>query len=714
MGMSDRRLPKQIMAIRVALNHRTRYRYARGVYLSPHIVRLRPAPHCRTPIASYSLKVTPSEHFINWQQDPYSNRLARLVFPKKSNEFSVEVDLVADLTVINPFDFFLEKYAEEYPFTYDPSLTRELAPYLATTPPGERLAALIAEVRKEKARTADYLVYLNQRIQREVKYLIRLEPGIQTPEETLALQSGSCRDSAWLLVNVLRHIGLAARFVSGYLIQLAPDVKSLDGPSGTDKDFTDLHAWTEAYLPGAGWVGMDPTSGLFAGEGHIPLACSADPVSAAAITGFISVDDSSVVTAEPDAPHEGNGKIEDNFEFSMTVTRIHEDPRVTKPYTEKQWGQIESLGHKIDEDLKAGDVRLTMGGEPTFVSIDDMDGAEWNSLALGPKKYQRGDTLIRRLRDRFSSGGFLHHGQGKWYPGESLPRWALGLYWRKDGHPIWRDPSLVADETKPGRHTENDARAFMVELAERLGVNPRYGLPGYEDVWYYMWKERRLPVNVDPFKSNLTNAEDRARLAKVFEQGLDKIVGYCLPLKREYYTDGSSEWASGSWFFRAERMYLIPGDSPMGYRLPLDSIPWVAKADAPQVHEQDPWDERPALPDFAEILKQRYLAGARGPEREIPTVSSNRCSSPKPSAASASLGPALNRSASLARKPGRQAGIRKRPIWRPWLASLRPGSFVRRCVRRCAMACCVSSCRRSDMSKIILNSLLRLKTPPRN
>ena len=289
------------MSIRVALNHKTLYRYTRSVWLSPHVVRLRPVPHCRTPIPSYSLKINPAGHFINWQQDPYSNHLARLVFPGKTTEFSVEVDLVADMTVINPFDFFLEKYAEEIPFVYDPVVRRELSPYLKKRRVGPKMEALIAESRKEKIRTNDFLVDVNRRIQSRIKYLIRMEPGIQSPENTLTLASGSCRDSAWLLVQLLRNLGLAARFVSGYLIQLTPDVKSLDGPSGADRDFTDLHAWTEVYLPGGGWVGLDPTSGLLAGEGHIPLACSAEPVTAAAISGGFSYDDESIVGTEPDA-----------------------------------------------------------------------------------------------------------------------------------------------------------------------------------------------------------------------------------------------------------------------------------------------------------------------------------------------------------------------------------------------------------------------------
>jgi uncharacterized protein (DUF2126 family)/transglutaminase-like putative cysteine protease len=603
-----------IMAIKVALNHKTVYRYSRQVWLSPHVVRLHPAPHCRTPILSYSLKVTPSSHFINWQQDPYSNRLARLVFPSKANEFSVEVDLVAELRVTNPFDFFLEKYGENYPFHYDPVLLRELSPYLEAQSPGLRQQAVLRQFRRDKIRTIDFLVEVNQELQRRIKYIIRMEPGIQTPEETLRIQSGSCRDSAWLMVQMLRNLGLAARFASGYLIQLAPDLKSLDGPSGTEKDVTDLHAWAEVYLPGAGWIGFDPTSGLLAGEGHIPLACSAEPVTAAAITGLFSFDDQAIVSTEPGLEEAAGGKTKDDFEFSMSVTRIREDPRVTKPYSDEQWAAIEKLGHQIDRDLQARDVRLTMGGEPTFVSIDDMDGAEWTTAALGPAKYRRGDELIRRLRDRFATGGFLHHGQGKWYPGESLPRWALGLYWRKDGQPVWRDAALVADEAAPRQLTFEDSRAFIEALAARLGVNAKHSQAGYEDTWYYLWKERRLPANVDPFDNHLSNPEDRARLARIFEQGLDKVVGYALPLRREYFTDGTAAWASGAWFFRSERMYLIPGDSSMGLRLPLDSIPWVSQSEYPHLYEQDPTEERRPLPHRDALSFQQRLQGPPEPQ----------------------------------------------------------------------------------------------------
>jgi uncharacterized protein (DUF2126 family)/transglutaminase-like putative cysteine protease len=552
----------------------------------PHIVRLRPAPHCRTSILSYALQIRPARHFINWQQDPFSNYLARLVFPEKSTELLIEVDLVAEMAVHNPFDFFLEPGAEQYPFGYELALKKQLAPFLEATAPGPLLKDYLETIDRGRTRTSDFLVELNRRLWREVKYLIRLEPGVQTPDDTLSRRSGSCRDSAWLLVQLLRHLGLAARFVSGYLIQLAPDVKSLDGPSGTAVDFTDLHAWCEVFLPGAGWIGLDPTSGLLAGEGHIPLACTPEPMSAAPITG--AVDD-----------------CEAKFTHEMRVTRIFESPRVTRPYTDEQWNEIEALGHRIDRELRRNDVRLTMGGEPTFISIDNMDGEEWNFTAVGPEKRRLSGALIRRLKSKFAPGGLLHSGQGKWYPGESLPRWALSCYWRKDAQVIWHDESLFADEAVDYGHTEKQAAWFIHQLAHLLEVKAKHILPAYEDTWYYLWRERQLPANVDPFESQLEVREERARLAWVFSQGLKKIIGYVLPLRRR-----ESHWASGPWFLRTERLFLIPGDSPIGLRLPLDSIPWVARSDYPSVHARDPMEQLPPLPARAQ-LRARSQGGER-------------------------------------------------------------------------------------------------------
>jgi uncharacterized protein (DUF2126 family)/transglutaminase-like putative cysteine protease len=582
------------LAIRITLNHKTTYCYDRLVSLSPHIIRLRPAPHCRTPILSYALTVRPQPHFLNWQQDPQSNYLARVVFPEKTRQLYVEVDLVADMAVINAFDFFLEPSAQKYPFLYESWLARDLTPYLETTPAGPKLREWLHSVPRTETNTIDFLVQLNQRLQQEIHYIIRLEPGIQSCDETLTLRQGSCRDRAWLLVQILRHLGLAARFVSGYLIQLVADVQALDGPSGPKQDFTDLHAWAEVYLPGAGWVGLDPTSGLLAGEGHIPLACTPDASSAAPITG-------------------GVDKCEGDFGFTMSVTRLHEDPRVTKPYTEAQWQEIDALGRRIDADLVAGDVRLTMGGEPTFVSIDDMDGAEWNTAALGPTKRHLAADLLKRLKVRFAPGGMLHYGQGKWYPGESLPRWTLACYWRQDGMPLWVDEALLADETIDYGYTAAEAQRFIVALAERLEVEAHFVLPAYEDVWHYLRQERQLPVNVDPLQANLADPEERARLSRTFERGLEQVVGYVLPLDRRRFSP--TRWVTGPWPLRQARLFLLAGDSPIGLRLPLDALPWMAPESYPQLYEPDPLVVQGPLPEPPQMLRQPVIPAASGAPR---------------------------------------------------------------------------------------------------
>ena len=583
------------MSIHVALNHVTHYRYDRPITLGPQVVRLRPAPHARTPVLSYSQRVTPAEHFINWQQDPQANWLARLVFPKPTREFKIEIDLVAEMSVINPFDFFLEPVAEKIPFAYDDLQQRELAPYLIRSPLTPKFQKYLAGIPRKPTPTVDFLVELNLRLSKDIRYLIRMEPGIQTPEETLALASGSCRDSGWLLVQLLRHLGIAARFVSGYLIQLTPDVKSLDGPSGPAADFTDLHAWCEAYLPGAGWVGLDPTSGLFAGEGHIPLACSPEPSSAAPITGLLE-------------------KAEVEFVHEMRVDRVWEAPRVTKPYTDAQWSEIVDLGHRVDDELEAGDVRLTMGGEPTFVSVDDRDGAEWNTDAVGPTKRRLGTTLVKRLKEKYAPKGLLHFGQGKWYPGEQLPRWSLSCFWRKDGQPVWDNPALFADETVDYGASDAQSQLFLATLAEHLGLDPSQVFPAFEDVWYYLWRERRLPSNVDPLDAKLDDPQERDRLRRIFMQGLDKVAGHVFPLSR-----GAAGWQTGPWFLREERCYLVPGDSPIGLRLPLDSIPWVSKTDAPWMQAPDPMQRFSALPPYKRVARQMSPAsGAR------PSASSRR------------------------------------------------------------------------------------------
>ncbi len=627
------------MAIRVALHHLTRYQYDRPVELGPQTVRLRPAPHSRTPILSYAMKIAngPKDQppFINWQQDPQSNYLARLVFPKPVTALAVEVDLVADMTVINPFDFFLEEYASQFPFVYDNTLARELRPYLETLGApecGPLFEQMLASINRQTRASVDFLVDVNQMVERRLDYSLRFDPGINTPEQTLEKGVGSCRDFAWLLVQLLRRSGLAARFVSGYSIQLVADLKPIEegAAAGVAKDVTDLHAWAEVYLPGAGWVGLDATSGMMCGEGHIPLACSPDPGSAAPITGTL-------------------GPCEVTFEYQMSVTRVHEDPRVTKPYDDEQWDTINALGHAIDKRLDAGQVRLTMGGEPTFVSLYDQASPTWNTAAVGGGKRQFADKLVQQLREAFAPKSLLHIGQGKWYPGEPLPRWALGIYWRKDGKPIWERDELIADESRDYGHGHTAARQFLRTLAEQLTVPSTYIKPVYEDTDHYQRLKDRLPVNVTPADNKLDSIEDRERLRRVFERGLHAPVGYVLPLSR-VQGKGGPKWHSGMWMLQADggqrpetqpkgdpkpdeqqptdhkrkkkrggRLRLIPGDSPIGLRLPLDSLPWVEDEDYPYTIEADPMHAaNHPLPEPPEGGRGAQRRAVRGEEVEPP------------------------------------------------------------------------------------------------
>lgn len=567
------------MSIKASIYHLTHYRYDRPVTLSPQIIRLRPAPHSRTRVLSHSLKVAPADHFVNHQQDPYGNWLARFVFPEPVREFKIEVDLVADMTVYNPFDFFVEERAEEWPFEYPEELHEDLLIYTRADPAGPRLTEFLASIPRETERTVDFVVGLNARVSKEIGYVIRMEPGVQTPEETFNKGTGSCRDSSWLLVQTLRHLGFAARFVSGYLIQLKPDLEALDGPSGTDHDFTDLHAWTEVYLPGAGWIGLDPTSGLLTGESHIPLAATPHYTNAAPIVGMAS--DANV-----------------DFAFDMKIARVAEHPRITKPFSSDAWTALNNLGEEVDRILKQEDVRLTMGGEPTFVSIDDFESAEWNTDAVGPAKRDRADVLIRRLRERFAPGGFLHYGQGKWYPGETLPRWTFSLFWRRDEKPIWNDPDLIADE---GRETGADAekaQALLNGMAENLGLETDYVVPAFEDPAVWLVKEAGLPVNVTPDNSELEDAEARHRIARVFDRGLATPSGYVLPVQRWQSKAAGKGWRSERWNLRRDALFLVPGDSPVGYRIPLESLPHVPPAQYPYTNIMDPTLPREPLPDF--------------------------------------------------------------------------------------------------------------------
>jgi uncharacterized protein (DUF2126 family)/transglutaminase-like putative cysteine protease len=574
------------MSIKVALRHYTKYSYDKQIELSPHVIRLRPAPHSRTHIKGYSLNIKPENHFINWQQDPFGNYLARVVFPKKIKEFEIDVEVIADMVVINPFDFFIEEYAEKFPFDYKPDLKQQLTPYLDLA---EKDKLLMDLVHKAKALitkdiiTVDFLVAINQLINNTLRYNIRMEAGVQSCKDTLELGSGSCRDFSWLMIQVLRHLGLAARFASGYLVQLKADEKSLDGPSGPEEDFTDLHAWTEVYVPGAGWVGLDSTSGLFAGEGHIPLACTPDPSSAAPISGL----------AEP---------TKTEFYFENTVKRIVEKPRVTKPYSDDQWNNILALGDQVDVELEQNDVRLTMGGEPTFVAVDNSDAPEWNSAADGEHKRKLSNELFHKLKEEYGKGSLMQYGQGKWYPGEPLPRWKLACIWRLDNEKIWHNDSLMADLSKDYGHTHENAKEFIEVLSSELIIDRGNISPIYEDPFYFIWEESKVPMEVDPLKVDLKSSLERQKLAELLNNGLDRPIGFSIPIE---WDNDSSAWHSCKWQLRRKDLFLVPGNSPAGLRLPLDSIEETEEEETNINPERDLFEEVGKLPTKEEFVSQQ-------------------------------------------------------------------------------------------------------------
>lgn len=558
------------MSILVALHHTTQYTYDRPVTLGTQLVRLRPAPHCQIPIEAYSLKIKPEDHFINWQQDPFSNFVANIVVPHKVHSFTLEVDLIAKIKATNPFSFFLEDEIKNYPFHYAPYLKKQLFPYFEINDNSPAMQQWLNTIDCSPQKTIDLLVNINKKINQEINYVIRLEPGTQDPETTLTLKTGSCRDMAWLLCETLRHLGLATRFCSGYLIQLKLDEKPLDGPVGPEKDIVDLHAWAEVYIPGAGWIGFDSTSGLLTGEGHIPLCATPDCASASPVSGTVD-------------------ECESQMQFHMSMARIHQEPRSTQPYFGHEWQEIQHLATQVDADLMTHDVRLTMGGEPTFIAIDDKESPEWTLAALGEDKKQRALSLLNKLKHHFSPGGMVHYGQGKWYGGEPLPRWSLDCYWRVDQQPIWKNEKLLVIEQTP-LNTLADGKQFIQILVNMLNLNADCIVPAFEN--------STMPTTTE--------------------------IGYVLPLGWNLSTN---QWASQAWpFSTTAPLILLAGDSPMGLRLPLHQLPPVDEK-AEIIPEASPFATQQSLPTSEDYLHDMHQRRSSSPvsEKKISAVRTALC-----------------------------------------------------------------------------------------
>jgi uncharacterized protein (DUF2126 family)/transglutaminase-like putative cysteine protease len=576
--------------VRLLVQHRSTYRYPEPAQLGTHTLRLHPAAHTKASIETYRLSCEQAER-IRWTLDPYGNRVAQLSFawPERLRELEILVEMAVEIRPVNPFDFFVDHRCSELGFAYPDEYRSELEPFLRVEDPvfetGARFEALLAEL-PSSGDIVQGLVELNRRTHAAVAYVIREEAGVWTPEQTLEHGRGSCRDSAVLLVALLRRRGIAARFVSGYLIQVTDEGMLPDLPKGLDHDVADLHAWAEAYVPGGGWIGLDATSGLLAGEGHIPLASASTPALAAPLFGSADV-------------------LAETVEFTLSVARLGHEPRPTAPYTDEVWSALREAGRRCDSRLEQLGLRMTMGGEPTFNAREDIDAPEWNTAALGPSKWRHGLRLIAELREHLAPNGLVLQRMGKHYPGESLPRWALDAIARTDGERLWGEGGDASDAVpEPG-----DAKQLAGMLADALGL--AHGLiAAYEDPWHFIDREARVPVDLDPLRFDLDDGEERARLARVLSRGLREPAGYVLPLVRE--PDGA--WRTQAWSFRREHLFLLPGDSPIGLRLPLDSL--AGEADVIAVEEPTyPGRQDPRLGDPPEVDQAKLeLAAAAKPK----------------------------------------------------------------------------------------------------
>ncbi len=554
--------------MRLLVQHQSTWAYPSPAALGPHLIRLRPASHTQADIETYGLTVSPVGD-IRWLQDPYGNFVGRLTYPAGTTVESLQVgvEFTCDIKPVNPFDFFVDDRCKDAPFTYPAEMLPDLAPFLdrneASVAGGMWLEEFLDTLPRD-GDTVQLIVKLNEAVNKVTKYVIREEAGIWTPEQTLAAGRGSCRDSAVLLIAALRSRGLAARFVSGYLIQLTDDGMIPGEKKGVATDVVDLHAWAEVYVPGGGWIGLDATSGLLCGEGHIPLACTASPPLAAPVEG------TSDTTAE-------------SVLFSMKIQRLEHEAHPTRPYEEEVWEALLDAGDRADAALLQAGLSMTMGGEPTFNGRDYPDAPEWNGDALGPHKTRIGRRFAAGLAHRLAPGGIVMERVGKHYPGESLPRWALDIIGRTDGKPIWHGKTLV--ETKGA--TPHHAARFAAALAKKLDLSD-YVIPAFEDPWRALQDEASLPVDIDPRTAKLDDPEERRRLARLLDRGLSTEAGFVLPLTR---FDG--QWLSDRWTFRRGELYLIPGDGPMGLRLPLKSLGggYVASPVEPVVTPPDPRTE---------------------------------------------------------------------------------------------------------------------------
>jgi uncharacterized protein (DUF2126 family)/transglutaminase-like putative cysteine protease len=415
--------------MRVQIENCMRYTYAKPVGFSPHVIRL--YPRTDQSVVTHKLRTNINiASDIQYRRDLFDNLVANCFFPQPAETLEVRVQLEVELWPRNPFHFLLAPHAIEMPFQYQEDENNILAPFRLVAPEEDADTEGLWRL-SGRQNTVEALVDLVSTLHHEIAYETRVEGEARLPARVLELRSGACRDTTLLCATILRKNGLAARVVSGFLCEFHVDVKDRRAESG-------LHAWVEAYLPGGGWVGLDPTNGTFCDHRFIPAAVGAKMLDIAPVSGS----------------YFGEERVPGRFDSHLDLSLM----------TEKDLSKIAA---HVEQTLAAEKISLTMGGEPTYIPTNP-EGAEWNFAATGPTKLHYAYGFADQVAKEVWPGAIVLYTPGKLYPGEVNPRWALNAL--RTNAPF---PSPSPRSTGL-RINEKWTRTLRDQLVGRLGLENRW------------------------------------------------------------------------------------------------------------------------------------------------------------------------------------------------------------------------------------------------